>query len=264
VKSNSHTSGYPIIGPSLTQQASYLQIASAVSQFDDANIHDYFAGRNPGTPGWANNNYGSITYNMNLAKQAWPNKPIIATETGYFNDVKKLMGVPEDVAGKYMPRVVFEQWKHGIKRTYIYELLNLTVSSDNSFGLLHPDFSPKPAYTALKSVLNLLSDPGASFQTGKLDYTLGGDQTDVHHLLLEKRDGTFFLALWIEEPSYDVDAKSVLTVAPRTISISTKDTTNITAHQLDFSGAFQTAFIGHGQADSLELSDRVVILEITH
>jgi len=263
VKSNSRTSGYRIIGPSLTQQASYAKISGAAANFDDANIHDYFGGRNPGTPGWANNGYGSIAWNMNLAKQAWPNKSIITTETGYFNDVKKLMGIPEDVAGKYLPRVVFEQWRHGIRRTYIYELLDLTVSTDNSFGLLRPNFSHKPAYDSLKSVLNLLSDPGASFQTGKLDYTLGGDQTDVHHLLMQKRDGTFFLAVWIETPSYDVDTRSVLTVAPRTISVTTKNTTRIVAHQLDQNGAMQTAFLGHGQGDPLEISDRVVILEIT-
>ena len=262
VKANSRTSGYRIIGPSLTQQSSYAKMAGAAGSFDDANIHDYYGGRNPGTPGWANNGYGSITWNMNLAKSAWPNKSIITTETGYFNDTKKLMGVPEDVAGKYIPRAVFEQWKHGVRRTYFYELLDLTVSTDNSFGLLHPNFSPKPAYSALKSVLNTLSDPGPSFQPGKLDYTLGGDQTDVHHLLMQKRDGTFFLALWIEEPSYDVDARSALTVAPRMISITTKNSTRIVTHQLDPSGAMQTAFLGHGQADKFEITDRIVILEI--
>jgi len=54
---------------------------------------------------------------------AWGGKPIFTTETGYFNDVSKADGVPEDVAGKYLQRLLFLQWMHGIRRTYVCRII---------------------------------------------------------------------------------------------------------------------------------------------
>ncbi|MGB7310731.1 MAG: hypothetical protein WBC67_16860 [Candidatus Acidiferrales bacterium] len=264
VKSNRATSAYPIIGPSLTQPKSFLKVAALAPLFDYANLHNYFGGRNPGTSGWGGGGYGSINWNLNLAKQAWAGKPIMTTETGYLTDVSKTQGVPENVAGKYLPRLLLEQWEHGIQRTYIYQLLDLGNKkfADDSFGLLHADFSPKPGYTAIQNIIRLLSDPGPSFHPGELDYSVTGDVAGVDHALFEKRDGTFFLALWVEKPSYDVDAKKVLPVAVHKISIQMQSPMTLGVHTLDDAGAMHTAAIGTAQAASLKLDDKVTILEL--
>jgi len=52
VKGDSTTSKFPVVGPSLTQAASYEQVAGLEQYFDLANMHNYFGGHNPGTPGW--------------------------------------------------------------------------------------------------------------------------------------------------------------------------------------------------------------------
>jgi hypothetical protein len=263
-KSGPGVSQFPIVGPSLTQAQSFAMVAYAAPSFDYANLHNYLAGRNPGTPGWGNNGYGSIDWNLALANAAWPGKPVITTETGYLNDVSKANGIPEDVSGKYLPRVLLEQWIHGIHRTYLYELVDVgSHFTDNGFGLLHSDFSPKPGCNAIKSLLGLLSDPGPPFQASGLDFKLSGDLTNVHHLLLEKRDGTFYLAIWVEAPSYDVNAKRSLTVPEQKISIETGQPMRINLHRLDASGNLQSSPLGASQTQALDVGDELTILEIS-
>jgi hypothetical protein len=265
VKSDPATSVYSIIGPSLTQPGSFPKVAASAPFFDYANLHNYFGGRNPGTPGWGGGGYGSINWNLNLAKQAWPDKPIMTTETGYLTNVNKTQGIPEQVAGKYLPRLLLEQWERGIRRTYIYQLVDMGNESkfaDNSFGLLHSDFSPKPAYNAIQNVIRLLSDPGPPFPTKELEYSLTGDATGVEHALLQKRDGTFFLALWVEKLGYDVDGKKLLTVAAHTITIQTQSPMTVRLDNFDEDGSMHSLAMGRVQTATLNLYDKVTIIEL--
>lgn len=264
VKSNANASQFPIVGPSLTQNASYAKMASASGSFDEDNLHNYLGGNNPGTPGWGTGGYGSIVYNMALALQTWPQKPVITTETGYLNDLTQMNSVPEDVAGKYLPRVLLIQWMNGIKKTYIYELLDTGAGQgDNGYGMLRSDFSAKPAYNAVSGLLNLLSDPGPAFAPSGLDFKLSGNLTNVDQLLLQKRDGTFYLAIWVEQPGYDVNAKQEISVPAQQVTIQTGQPSRMTIHQIEADGTMQTKAVGTGQTQTLQVSDLVMILEIS-
>jgi hypothetical protein len=266
VKGNPKTAKFLVVGPSLTQGGSFLRVAVAGRYFDFANLHNYFGGRNPGTRGWGANGYGSYRWNLDLAGKAWPGKPIFTTETGYFNDLSKADAVPEDVAGTYLPRLLFLQWMHGIRRTYLYELVDLGGShtgGDATFGLLRADFTAKPAYTAVRSVLRLLNDPGPVFAAGSLEFSLSGDMTDVDHLLLEKRDGTFFLAVWVEGLGWDVDRRVRMPVDGRRVVVTTRDKVKMKLHRLGEDGGMQDSDLGAGLAQAVEMGDRVVILEIS-
>ena len=265
VRSDPKTAKFRIVGPSLTQAESFAKVAGTARFFDFANLHNYLGGRNPGTSGWGANGYGSYEWNLNLARSAWGGKPTFTTETGYFNDVSKADGVPEVVAGKYLPRLLFLQWMHGIRRTYVYELVDLGgthTGGDGTFGLLHADFTPKPAYTSVRSVMRLLADPGPAFSAGSLEYSLSGDLKDVEHLLLQKRNGTFFLAIWIEELGYDVNRRVELPVAGRRIVLKTKNPSKVKLHRLGEDGEMASSDLGVGREHAVEIGDRVVILEI--
>jgi hypothetical protein len=266
VKSDPITSRFPIIGPSLTRADSFPKVAESARFFDYANLHNYFGGRNPGTPGWGGNGYGSFAWNLVLAREAWPGKPIITTETGYINDLSNQQGIPEDVSGKYLPRLLLEQWMHGIQRTYLYELLDLGNKErfrDNSFGLVHSDFTPKAGYSAIQALLQLFSDPGPAFKLDQLNFSLSGDLANVHHLLLEKRNGTFYLVLWVEQPGYDVNAKTYLHVATHEIGIHTGESMRIEAHELDDQGLMHTTNLGTTRTQVVNTCDRVTVLEMS-
>jgi hypothetical protein len=153
---------------------------------------------------------------------------------------------------------------HGIQRTYLYQLLELGSNKfdDNSFGLVHSDFTPKAGYKAIQSLLQLLSDPGPQFHLGDLAFSLSGDLANVHHVLLQKRDRTFYLALWIEVPSYDVNAKRILPMTIQKVIFQTRQAVSMNLYKLDRDGHMERLTLGIGQTQVVDVSDQVAVLEI--
>src|SRR5207253_1111720 len=119
----------PVIGPSLTSEAAYANLGD-LSAFEDAgNMHDYTGGRNPETAGWGARalfvgDYGSIPYNLRVSARASRDRPIIATETGYADDLQDKQGIPDLIAGRYAPRSILEHLRLGVPRTFLYELVD--------------------------------------------------------------------------------------------------------------------------------------------
>jgi hypothetical protein len=143
-------------------------------------------------------------------------KPIVISETGYENAVNNALapGVSETASGKYLPRALFEHFNFGAEKSMPYELLDDTLDTDPSgfpeyhYGILRYDHTYKPAATALKNLFTLVANPGPAFAPGKLDYTIAGGNADTHHTLLQKSDGSFWLALWQDVDVYDLQARA--------------------------------------------------------
>lgn len=140
-------------------------------------------------------------------------KPMVATETGYPTHGG---GMSEGVQARYIPRLCCEYFRMGIKRTYLYELIDEFKEENKEdpeahYGLVRRDLTPKPAYTALKSLLDLLKDTREEFTPRTLDYEMsvtgpnGYFRTDfLHHLVLQKRDGDYYFLVWHEISCEDV------------------------------------------------------------
>lgn len=222
----------PILGPSLIRSESYSKVGELTAYLDYGNLHPYPGGRWPETKGWGPGGYGSLKYNIKLARKLSQRKPIIVTETGYHNATNSTenwaqQGISETAAGKYIPRLFLECFNSDISRTYGYEFIDLRKNSkknksESNYGLLHNDGSPKLAFITLKNLISLLKDPGDSFPLKSLDYTLSGDTKNVRHILLQKRDGTFYLVLWLSVPSYDLKSKRELSVPKQTVTLNLK------------------------------------------
>ena len=135
-------------------------------------------------------------------------RPMVATETGYQTGSKTQGGISVLAQAKYVPRLFAEYFRNGIARTFIYEFYDEGTNpadQEQNFGLIYNNLTPKPAFTALANLIQLLSEPDTSFTPGKLDYSLEVQPNGayvrtkyVHDLLLEKSDGDFYLLLWHE------------------------------------------------------------------
>jgi hypothetical protein len=135
-------------------------------------------------------------------------KPMVATETGYQTASNSKGGISITAQAKYLPRLFAEYFRNGIVRTFVYELYDEgtdPANPEHNFGLVYNDLTPKPAFQALASLIHLLSDPGPASIPGSLTYLLtpqsNGSYTRteyVHDLLLQKRNGDFYLLLWHE------------------------------------------------------------------
>lgn len=255
-----------VIGPSLTQPDAYAKVSGLQQYFDYANLHNYFAGRNPGTPGWGGGGYGSIDWNLRLARGAWSDKPVFTTEIGYNTDPTNKQYIPEDVEGRYMPRLILEQLLHHIQRTYIYELIDVgpkISKNDAAFGLVHNDGSKKPAYNALKHLIGLTIDRGTSPSLADLPFQLSGDVNDVHHLLAQRGDGTYLLFFWLEASSFDQPKQAASSVPQKTITFTSGERFR-TKELVTFlpNGEVSTRPIKDPAPLSLQVSDSISVLRL--
>lgn len=217
--------GVPVLGPAYAQQYSY-PIAGNIAPLMNLNsMHLYFAGRNPGSTGWGSPDaeghaYGSFDYWYDMSEIDAPGMVPAISETGYvsFPTVSAQCLLPESVAESYTLRTLLLAFKHGYQETFFYQLVD-DPTSPQGYGLLNDDFSPKPSFTGLSNLLNLLSDSGGNFQAGSLQYQILGGDSNVNQLLLQKSDGSYWLALWLEEPTWDPVNIAPITVNPENIGI---------------------------------------------
>jgi hypothetical protein len=276
VKGNPVTQHVDVLGPAIVWSPALVGDLS--TSMDYGNWHPYPGGKCP----TCSDVYGqSIDTFLPRYRQPSGTKPMVLTETGYHNAVGAPDGdhraVTEMAAGKYIPRLLLENFNRGFRRSYLYELMDLhpdPSERDANFGLLRNDGREKPAYRALVSLLSLLRDPGPSFTTDSLDYTLSGETSRVHRTLLQKRDGTFLLALWLERSSYDTGARANapddlaargdLTVPEQSVTLSLAAASGpLSVHRFGTDGRRSStgAELERGRV-ALSLSDRMSVIEI--
>jgi hypothetical protein len=224
IKGNASTAMLPVVGPSITSQANDSMLGDLSAYMDYGSMHDYFDGYNPGTPGWGSLGhygvYGSLAYNCAITGIVSGTKPIFATETGYGNGPTDSGGVDNQTLAKYAPRLYLEHFLNGVKRTTIYEFYDEPGNGNfDDFGLVQSNNAPKPSYYALQSLITTLADPGTSFTTAPLSYILGGNLNNVQHLLLQKRNGTYELVLWVEAEGYNPSTKTDITITPQAVTL---------------------------------------------
>lgn len=218
-------SGLQVYGPSLTQTGSYAELGNVAAYMNDANLHAYWGGRNPETSGWGgpdaeNNYYGSLPYDFDELAIDSPGRAVVMTETGYqASNTSSQNVIPESVEAVYEPRLLLHAWNMGIKRTYIYELMD-DPSSPAGYGLLRDDLTQRPAYTAVSTLMNLLSDIQSDFSPQALTYWLSGNTQDIETTLLQKQDGSFWLAMWQPKSIFDVNAVAPQTVSPQSVLLT--------------------------------------------
>jgi hypothetical protein len=257
-----------VYGPAVTTSGAYGALGDLTNAEDDGNMHDYFAGRNPGNAGWGSSDqfgtYGSLAWNPAVAQQASRSKPIVATETGYSDTTGVTNYVPPATMGRYEMRTLLEHWMAGVKRTYLYELVNMTNDAYVGYGLTDPNGNPKPAYTAIQHLLAHLSDPGSSFTTTPLSYGVGAP-AGVQHVLLQKRNGTYELLLWVEASEWNPVTSSANAVGPQPVTLTfLKSPTSVTGTTIGEDGSLQQATlpITAGQATLTATAD-VQVIDIT-
>jgi len=271
LKYAAQTLNVPLVAPSLVLPESYPVSGNLDSLVNANSLHLYFGGRHPGINGWGDydpqgHSYGSFDFWRDQSQINAPELPMQIGETGYISwpNTGIQFTVPEDVTASYMPRTLLLAFKHGFDKTFFYQLID-EPTSPQGYGLLRNDFSEKPGFTALKNMLNLLSDPGANnFKPGSLPYEILGGDSNVNHLLMQKSDGSFWLALWLEEPSWDPVKVSYVPVQPENIGIRL-GSGYTTTHDFQFNNTGN--YVGfkqpmNGNIASLTLTDQVSIIRI--
>lgn len=261
-KASTAVSSIPVIGPSLAVASNSSQVGDIANEMNYGNLHPYPAGAMP-----------SIVFpkQIDLEEIMCSNKPIIFTETGYHNAINERNdqpGISETAAAKYIPRLFLEDYLHGIPRTYLYELLDEApdpglTNPQMHWGLIRADGTEKPAFLALKNLIAELADSQAPASLSPLSMVLQTNETQIHHLLLQKSNGMYDLVLWQEIPSYDIPTHADINNPPASAVLTLgQQARSITAYQ----PVTQEAPIhtwNNVSSVSLEIPDHPLVVEIS-
>ena len=215
IKNNPTTAHLDVLAPTVAHWWNAPQLTNVACDYGA--MHSYAGGQIPTSH--------LDSHWIPSAQLICPGKPIVATEAGWHNAMEGgggQPGVSELAASKYVPRLYLEYFNRGIKRAYINEFIDKwrNGSKEAHFGLVRHDGTPKPAFIALKNLIALLQDSGGGAAVpGALTYSLAGDTSNIHHTLLQKSDGRFFLVLWQDVPSFDLDTKTDIAVASKPVTL---------------------------------------------
>ena len=189
------------IAPSLAFVRNGRAFGGSAGGFDEANLHSYPAGKMPSAV---------FPEQADLARAVFGDKPIAITESGYHNALNDLRGQPavsERAAAKYIPRLFLENFARDISRTYLYELFDVKpdpglAHNGMHWGLVRADGTEKPAFAAVRNLIEELNDSAEPAPPFEFSWTLSDTNPAIHHLLLKKSNGRFDLVLWQEVSCY--------------------------------------------------------------
>jgi hypothetical protein len=229
VKASPALASLPVVGPSLAGDSAPAQLGDQRQWLDIGNIHPYTGGLAP-TPAYTASQLRRIS-------TVSGNKPVWATELGYYTALNtphgSLQPVSEATAAVYLLREFLENFKSGIARTYAYELIDLKPDPSASdiqqhFGLLRNDYTPKPAFTALKNLLALVGQQSPATLTPlKLGVRTG--PSDLRQLVLQQADHTYLAILWRTASVWDTTKRQPLQVPASPLTLELPDATSATS-----------------------------------
>lgn len=257
-KENPTISHASVLGPSLGRPGRSSDVGDLSAFMDAGVMHPYPGGEEP---------LQNLDYHIENLKPLSGARPLLATESGY-HTAGEYSGthpsVSESAMGKYIPRLFLQYFKEGIKRTFSYEFIDQgsdPTDKEENFGLLRTDGYEKPAFTSLKNLLNLLSDPGVSFEPGSLAYSISGDLEKIEEILLQKRDGRFYIILWQEVSSYDLTAREDIAALPRTLTITLGTTADVTIYQ-PYKSPTHVAQYQNARKWEINVEDHPLVIEV--
>jgi hypothetical protein len=199
-----------LVGPSLVNPASWKQLSGLTGSWNVNNLHPYPGGGEPSS---------NLAPELGRARGIAAGRPVQATETGYHDALKAAGGQPpvsEETAAAYLPRMALAYFAAGIQRTFLYELADERPDAglrhaEQHFGLLRADLTPKPAFVALRDLLQAVRRSDGPGQPREVRVRA---PRDVRTLLLRRDDGSAALALWRSAPAWEAARRAAIPTTP--------------------------------------------------
>jgi hypothetical protein len=263
----------PVLGPSVFRQESAQTIGTAFNAYTDkgANVHPYHQDYRP--------SFG-LPSNLQARIDAWramtPGKKLVSTEEGYDtcpSNCSHPISVSENVQSKYTLRVLFwSLFDADFERVMLYEMIDeptwLSKNWTNGayYGLLRSDLTPKPAYTSLKRLTSLLAEPNASpFTPQGLSYSLSGSIANVRSFVLQKSNGTHYLVLYQDVPSWNTSANTEISNQDKSLTVNLgSPASRVLVYRPHSSVTSVADHAAPVSSVTVSVPDHPVVLEIAH
>jgi hypothetical protein len=248
------------VGWNLSATGDYGTVGNLSAYANYANAHTY--------PGTGNTPLATIEVLNSDALLAAPGDPVITTEFGYYTDGSSTdpSSVSQSAQAKYILDGLLDAYQQNDAKTYLYELLDeggTAGDPEANFGLFTSTGVAKPAAVAIHNLTTLLADSGGPFTAGTLGYAVTGLLSTDHSMLMEKSDGSFWLALWNEARVQSATtAGAAITVADHTVTLTLANTASSVEvfDPLTSTGVIETA--SNIDTISLSLPDHPILVEV--
>jgi hypothetical protein len=216
----------PVLGPAMIGKEDAQTIGTAFNAYTDkGNVHPYHSDWRP--------SFGMVDMQAKLDayRAMTPGKPIVSTEEGWDTcqtGCARPQSVNERVQSKYTLRTLFwGLFDANFERVMLYEMIDepswLSRGWTNGayYGLLKSDLTPKLAYTSLKNLTSLLAEPGAPPPTLRgLNFSLSGSIANVKAYDLQKSNGTHYLVLYQDVPSWDANTDTEISNPSQSLKVN--------------------------------------------
>jgi hypothetical protein len=166
--------------------------------------------------------YAALSWYLRQMRDGFkPGALAMATETGYNTMVRPGgAGISEAAAAIYIPRLLLNNFAAGIRRTFLYELLDEgpdPAGWEQHWGLVRHDGTPKPAYRAVSALLQALdaSQPGGAAVAA----AFRGAPPEARTMQFRKADGSTVIAVWRAVRCFDAADASSIAVDPVQLTI---------------------------------------------
>jgi len=285
IKANPVTKHLGVIAPSTAKVGSNLLLAP-LTACDYVVMHSYAGGQMPSLS-LEGPHVSNVLNAERILGEGTFLKPIVVTECGYHtalgNTGNAQPGVSERAQAKYLPRTFAEYFHYGIVRTFSYEFLDEfpdyekdereANNAEACFGILRRNLRPKPAYVALKNLIALLReatwDPEKlqwdrpDFRCRALDFELSGQTGHVHHTLLQKAGGDFYLLLWQEVSCFDTQAKKDIENPEVSVTLTLNQPVTAAATYLPSRSTDAVQTFAAPKSLSLSVPDEILVVQLT-
>lgn len=227
-----------LIGPSMAFASNGGKVGDISAYADFGNLHPYPGGHQPSVifpePGSLR-----AFFDDRLAQAAvmYGTLPIYVTETGWhncFGEQKDTPATSLEATARYVPRLFLENFNHGIRRTYLYELIDRSADprqTDHEFhwGLVQNDGTEKPAFRTLQTLIALVdgatgmpvdTSVQAAATPASFRYRIESTSSALHSTALRAPDGSLLLLLWQEVASYSIAEQRDIDVPTLPVRVS--------------------------------------------
>lgn len=284
VKSDARLRSVLVAGPSLVTNADHpkpsVTLGMIRDRIDIGTMHDYVA------DGGAPESRFRAGAAMLRANNFGPG-PLLITETGVCTEWQLVKArtpsqkcVSPKAQAKYLPRNLLDKFDENPgNKAFIFELVTRAAMSNAEssggdgwwgWGVIDHEMNRKPAFYAVRNLMRLLHDDSTDFAPAALDYSLKGADTGVRQVLLQKRDGRFYLILWQPVRSFDKDSNTDIDPPPIPVTLRLAHPANVALYRPTPIDATEAAaalqpFLSSAGSTSIDLQvpDHVLVVEIT-
>ena len=198
----------------------------------------------------------------------------VITEIGYFSQPTIQTGNSVDAAtqAKGTLNLLFDAYKQGIDKTYLYQLLNAypgnQQNTDSAYGLFRFDNTPTLAATALHAMTGILAKGASTAPVTGVPATprpvrsLHGLPALAECLLLQKRVGVYDLVIWAEPPFWNQKRHRRLRVWPTDVTIDLVTAARAITVFDPMTGLRPVRSLADASSLDVPISDHPLIIEI--